>query len=119
MVQALRTCEGVTGNARLGLDVRAIRAGVEQGERLADMAARVDRFPPLIVRMLATGERAGNLEETLDKASRHFDAEVAAGVKTFFRAADPVLKVVMACLLVFVASAVLLPLYTLIGGING
>jgi type IV pilus assembly protein PilC len=119
LVQALRECEGVTGNARLGQDIRLMRIGVEQGERMAVLAARLGHFPPLIIRMLATGEQAGNLEETLDKVSRVFDAEVATGVKVFFQMVDPVIKVVLAGLLIFVASAVLLPLYTLIGGING
>lgn len=118
IVQILRECEGVTGNARLALDVRRIREGIEGGERLAVMAASVGTFPALVVRMLAIGEEAGNLEKTLAKVSEYFDAEVQAAVKRFFQLLEPVIIVGLASLLVFVALAILLPIYTLIGGIN-
>ena len=118
MIQALRNSEEVTGNARLGHCIRLIRDGVEQGERLAAMAARVGYFPPLVIRLLIIGEETGHLDETLDKAAGYFDGEVAEGVRLAFQVLEPLIKVVLACLLVFVALAVLLPLYTLVGGIN-
>jgi len=118
MIQALRNSEEVTGNARLAHSIRLIRDGVEQGERLAAMAARVGYFPPLVIRLLIIGEETGSLDETLDKAAGYFDTEVAEGVRLAFQVLEPLIKVALACLLVFVALAVLLPLYTLVGGIN-
>ena len=118
IVQVLKECQGVTGNARLSLCVRRIREGVEAGERLAVMAAKVGYFPTLVVRMLAIGEEAGNLEQTLAKVSRYFDAEVRASIKKFFQALEPLLMVVLAGVIVFVAISILLPIYTMIGSIN-
>ena len=118
IVQVLRECQGITGNARLGLCVRRIREGVEGGERLAVMAAGVGYFPTLVVRMLAIGEEAGNLEQTLGKVSRYFDAEVKADIKRFFQALEPMLMVALAGVIVFVAVSILLPIYTMIGSIN-
>lgn len=119
IIQVLRDCETVTGNARLGLCVRQIREGVERGERLAVMAAEIGYFPRLVVRMLAIGEEAGNLEQTLGKVSTYFDAEVDATIKRTFQLLEPLLMVFLASILVFVAIAILLPIYTLIGGVNG
>jgi len=118
IVQVLRECQGITGNARLGLCVRRIREGVESGSRLAVMAASVGYFPPLVVRMLAIGEEAGNLEQTLGKVSTYFDAEVRAGIKRFFQLLEPLLMVILAGVVLFVAVSILLPIYTLIGNIN-
>jgi type II secretory pathway component PulF len=118
IVQLLRECQDVTGNARLGLCVRRIREGVEAGERLAVMAASVGYFPALVVRMLAIGEEAGNLEATLGKVSTYFDAEVRSGIKRFFQLLEPIILVVLACVIVFVAVSILLPIYTLIGSVN-
>jgi type II secretory pathway component PulF len=119
VLQALRNSEDVTGNTRIAQCIRTIRLGVEQGERLAVMAAQVGYFPQIVIRMLAIGEETGRLEDTLAKTAAHFDVEVTEGVETFFNLLDPVIKIGMACLLVFVATAVLLPLYMLVGGING
>lgn len=118
IVQLLRECQDVTGNARLGVCVRRIREGVEGGERLAVMAASVGYFPALVVRMLAIGEEAGNLEATLGKVSTYFDAEVRSGIKRFFQLLEPLILVVLACVIVFVAVSILLPIYTLIGSVN-
>jgi type II secretory pathway component PulF len=119
IVQALRNSEEVTGNARTGRSIQAIRQGVEEGGGLAACAARAGHFPQLVLRMLAIGEETGKLEETLERAAAHFDAEVAEEVSLVFQVLDPAIKIVMAGLLIFVATAVLLPLYMLIGGING
>lgn len=118
ILQLLRECEGVTGNARLGLCVRQIREGVERGERLAVMAASIGYFPQLVVRMLAIGEEAGNLEQTMGKVCTYFDAEVQAAVKRIFQLLEPALMVFLAGILIFVAAAILLPIYTMIGGVN-
>jgi type II secretory pathway component PulF len=118
IVQVLRECQGITGNARLSLCVRQMREGVEAGERLGVMAAGIGYFPTLVVRMLAIGEEAGNLELTLGKVSRYFDAEVKADIRKVFQALEPMLMVVMAAVVVFMAVSILLPIYTMIGSIN-
>jgi type IV pilus assembly protein PilC len=118
LVQALRNSEAVTGNARLAFSIRTMASGVAQGTKLAVMAARLGYFPDLVVRMLAIGEETGKLEETLDRTAKHFDEEVTQGVNTAFMVLDPLIKVVMAGILVFVATAILLPLYSLMSGLN-
>jgi len=118
ILQILKECASVTGNDRLGWCVRKIREGIESGERLGVMAAQVGYFPPLVVRMFAIGEEAGNLEVTLAKVSTYFDAEVQAGLKRFFQLLEPILLISLASVVVFVAVSILLPIYSLIGGIN-
>ena len=56
--------------------------------------------------------------QTLHKVCVYFDAEVSASVKRIFQLLEPMLMVVLAGILVFVAAAILLPIYTMIGGIN-
>jgi len=119
IVQALRQSEGVTGNARIGQSVHAIRHGVEQGEKLAVMAARVGCFPRLIVRMLATGEETGHLEETLRKAGNQFEAEGTEAVKRMFTIVEPCLLLAVGGIMLFIFLAILLPIYTLQGAIHG
>ncbi len=118
ILQILRECASITGNDRLGWCVRKMREGVEGGERLGVMAAQVGYFPRLVVRMFTIGEEAGNLEVTLSKVATYFDAEVQAGLKRFFQLLEPVLLISLASIVVFVAVSILLPIYSLIGGIN-
>jgi type II secretory pathway component PulF len=119
LVQALDHAAAVTGNARLALAVAQVRQGVEQGRGLAASAARTGRFPHLVVRLMAIGEQSGTLEETLDRAAVHLQGQAEARAELVFQVLDPVLKVALGLLLVFVATAVLLPLYLMIGSLNG
>ena len=118
LVQALRNSEAVTGNACLAQAIRTMANGVAQGGRLAVMAARTGQFPDLVLRLLAIGEETGNLEEVLDRAAKRIDEEVAERVALVFQVLDPAIMVTMACSLVFVALAIMLPLYSMIGGLN-
>jgi type IV pilus assembly protein PilC len=114
-VQALGHSATVAGNARLALAIDLIRQDVEQGQGLADSAARTGRFPHLAVRLMAIGEQTGTLEETLERAA----AQLQARADLAFQLLDPALKILLGLLLVFVGAAVLVPLYLMIGGING
>ena len=118
LVSALRESEGVLQNARLCQCIQAMRDGIERGEKLAVMAEKVGYFPHLAIRMLAIGEETGSLEETLERTARHFDEEATTAVQRFFEALNPIIMVFVAAVLVFVAAAVLLPIYSFIGGIN-
>lgn len=119
LVSALESCEGVPGNAKLARAVAAIRRDVEGGGRLSDSAAATGLFPPFVLRMMKAGESSGRLEEALQRAASRLDAEVEERVRVLFQIMDPCLKFILAGLLVFVASALLLPLYAMIGAING
>lgn len=118
IVQVLRECQAITGNARLSLCVHRIRQGVEAGERLGVLAAQVGYFPRLVVRMLTIGEETGNLETTLGKVSKYFDEDVRASIRRFFQLLEPAILILIAVLLVFTALAILLPIYMSIGNIN-
>lgn len=119
LVQGLGHAAAVTGNARVALAVERIREGVEQGGGLAACAARTGQFPHLVVRLMAVGEQTGTLEETLERAAVNLQNQAEARAELVFQLLDPALKVLLGLLLVFVATAVLLPLYLMIGGING
>lgn len=119
LVQALDHSAAVTGNARLAQAVLRVRQGVAQGAGLGASAARTGQFPHLVVRLMTLGEQTGTLEETLERAAAHLQAQAEARADTVFQMVDPALKILLGLLLVFVATAVLLPLYLMIGGING
>ena len=118
-MDALRGSEQVTGNARLGQAVAAIRTGVEQASASPPRAARSGQLPA--PGPAPAGHRRGDRppREALEQLAAHCDAQVAAGTRVFFQVLEPAIKVALAGLVLFVALAIMLPIYTLIGGIHG
>jgi type IV pilus assembly protein PilC len=115
---ALQIVEGLVGNLVIAEVVKKIRLGVEAGETLTRRMRHSGEFPSFVVQMLAAGEETGNLEATLKKVSQYYDREVPAAIKQIFTIMEPVILVVMGGLVLFLALAILLPIYQFGTSIN-
>lgn len=116
---ALAMCENMMGNAVLIQLVRDARHAVERGEPLSDAMARGGWVPSLVRRMLKLGETTGSMEKSLESVSEYYDKEVPRAIKRMFAIAEPVILAFMAAVVLFMASAVLLPLYGMLNMVQG
>lgn len=78
----------------------------------------VKLFPPIVIKMVAVGERSGKLEETFLYLSSFFDEEVERSIKNFTVLLEPILLVIIGGIVAFIATAILAPIYTLTGSIR-
>jgi type II secretory pathway component PulF len=116
---SLRMCERLMENVVLTQLVQDARVGVEQGKPLSDAMARGNYMPSLVRRMLKLGESTGEMEKSLENVSKYYDREIPKAIKGMFAVLEPLILVVMACVVLFMASAVLLPMYQMITAMGG
>jgi type IV pilus assembly protein PilC len=116
---ALRLCERLMQNAVLTQLVADARIGVEQGRALSEAMARGNFMPSLVRRMLKLGESTGEMEKSLENVSKYYDKEIPKAIKSMFAIMEPLILVFMACVVLFMASAVLLPMYQMISNMGG
>lgn len=76
-------------------------------------------IPPSIQQLIVTGEQSGTLSITLLKIGQTFETKADTSTKNMAVILEPVLLVIVWLGVVFVALAVILPIYNLIGGFNG
>lgn len=74
--------------------------------------------PVTIQRLIITGEQSGNLAETFLKISATFEERTENTTKNVTVILEPILLVIVWLGVVAVALAVILPIYSLIGGLN-
>ena len=87
---------------------------MEQGASLEDALKCNDRICPiLVVKMLAVGEKTGNLEETTSHVARLYEQRVDGITRNLSTLIEPILLVFMGALVGGVALAVILPIYQL------
>jgi general secretion pathway protein F len=110
---ALGIAAGVLGNRALAGAVGAAREAVRQGQALAPALRATGAFPPLLVRLVAVGERGGTLAPALEHAAAAHEGEVAAAVATLTALVEPALIVVMGGVVLALVAAILLPLFEL------
>ena len=64
----------------------------------------------MVVQMLAVGQESGELEEMLEQLADAYDREVDTAVQRFTRLLEPMMIVLLAILVGFIALATILPI---------
>jgi MSHA biogenesis protein MshG len=114
ILKSLEVVARAVGNAALSRSVLAVADAVERGESLAEPMARSPLFPPLVIQMVAVGERTGELEALLLKVSEHYDREADYAIRNLSTALEPILLIVIGSMVFFLALAVFLPMWDMV-----
>jgi type IV pilus assembly protein PilC len=91
---------------------------VMAGESLSRALKTVGEFPPIVIQMLALGERTGRMTKSLEDVRRYFDREVDQTIKRSLTLFGPIMLVLLAGTFVMMALAFYLPLFQLLRGIR-
>ena len=118
IIESIRTTQDVVGN-------RVVRRGLERVEQLIGEGQNVTAafhsigfFPPLVIRMLRVGENTGSLDVALLNVSYFYNRDVKESVEKVQQLIEPMLTVVLGCLLGWIMLAVLGPVYDVISKIK-
>ncbi|MFQ5881103.1 MAG: type II secretion system F family protein [Candidatus Methylomirabilales bacterium] len=114
IVPALEITAGAVGNSVVGEEINRVRKAIEEGSSLAEPLAHSPLFPPVFVQMVAVGEKTGELDQLLPVIGEHYDSEASYTIRHLTTYLEPILLVVMAVLIFFLALAIFLPLWDMV-----
>jgi general secretion pathway protein F len=86
---------------------------VREGENVAATLKSTRMFPPLVTRMVAVGEKTGQLEEMFEKIADSYENEVEAMVLGLTSIIEPLMIIIMGALVAFIVISILLPIFEL------
>jgi type II secretory pathway component PulF len=115
---SLTLVEQLIGNAYLSQQFNRAVQRVMAGESLSRALRAVGEFPPVVIQMIALGERTGRMSKALEDVRRYFDTEVDRTIKRSLTLFGPILLVILAGTFVMMALAFYLPLFQLLRGIQ-
>jgi len=107
-----------SGNRVISDVVKASRESVRNGNMLSEPLSKSKVFPPMVVRMIAIGERSGALEALLEKIAEFYDSQVKAAIKALTSLIEPLLICFMGGIVGVVILSVFLPILNLIGELS-
>ena len=110
LASALPIARNVIGNVILEEAIDQANNNIIKGQSLSEPLAKSGHFPPLMVRMIAVGERTGEIEELLFEASAVYDQRVDSQLSSLTSILEPLLIVVLGGFVVLVAISILLPM---------
>ena len=111
LVDALEVSRGVTGSALVSDALVEASAAVSRGEQLAPSLSRGDLFNPMVLDMIAVGEKSGAIDSMMTRAAETLDEEVRVNVETMSSLLEPLMILAMAGVVLVVVLAVLLPVF--------
>jgi type IV pilus assembly protein PilC len=110
--------EKLIGNAYLAQEFRRAVQRVMAGESLSRALRMVGAFPPVVIQMIALGEKTGKMSKALEDVRKYFDGEVDRTIKRSLTLFGPIMLVVLAGTFVLMALAFYLPMFQLLRGIK-
>jgi general secretion pathway protein F len=111
LLQSLDIVKHVVNNSVLKNAIEDGRNSIREGQSVADPLKRSGLFPPLLVHMIAVGEKSGELEQMLSRAADAYDNEVEASVSALTSIMEPVMIIFMGGVVLFIVLAILLPIF--------
>lgn len=118
ILDAIRTTQGIVGNRVIRSALEGVEQAVREGRHLAGAFEDAALFPPLVVRMLRVGENTGNLDRALENVSYFYHRDVKEAVDKTQALVEPLLTLIMGCLIGWIMLSVIGPIYDIVSRIK-
>ena len=111
ILSSLEIVAKTSGNKVVEQAVMAARASIKEGENIADPLAHSKVFPPMVTRMIAVGEKTGELEKMLTKIADFYENEVDAAITALTSLIEPMVIAVLGVVIGGIVIALFLPIF--------
>jgi general secretion pathway protein F len=113
LLPALDIVKNIVNNVVLARAIEDARDAIREGQSIAPPLKASGLFPPLVLHMIAVGERSGELETMLARAADAYDGEVENAVTGLTTILEPIMIVFMGAVVLFIMLAILMPIFEL------
>lgn len=110
LLTAMDIVRNVVTNYVLAEVIDKARDSIREGESIAAPLKRSGQFPPLVYHMVTIGEKSGQLEDMLVNVADSYESQVNVRIGALTSLLEPIMIVVMACGVGFVAFSILMPI---------
>lgn len=118
MMQAMTIVSNVVGNKAIGQLISTSREGIRSGNSMAEPFQKSWLFPPMVVQMMAIGERTGALDSMLEKVADFYEADVDAMADRLKSLLEPLMILAIAGVVGFIVLAILMPTFKMMEGVQ-
>ncbi|MFD2179142.1 type II secretion system inner membrane protein GspF [Veronia pacifica] len=110
LLEGMKVASDVMTNTWVKSQIIEASERVREGASLRMSLEKSKLFPPMMLHMIASGERSGELEPMLTRAADNQDQDFEAQVNIALAVLSPMLMVVMAGVVLFIVVATLMPM---------
>jgi type IV pilus assembly protein PilC len=112
MLEAIDITGKTSGNKVIEKAMEDVRDSVKKGGSLTQPMTRVPAaFPVMVTQMIGVGEETGALETMMTKVADFYEEQVEAAVKALTSILEPVMIIVVGCIVGFIVISMYLPMF--------
>ncbi|MBC7003241.1 type II secretion system inner membrane protein GspF [Photobacterium sp. BZF1] len=113
LLEGMKVASDVMTNTWVNQQIQEAADKVREGSSLRVSLEQTKLFPPMMLHMIASGERSGELEQMLTRAADNQDRDFESLVNMALGIFEPLLIVAMAGIVMFIVIATLMPIIAL------
>ena len=113
ILEALDIVGKTCGNRVIEILVDEIKVSVKEGESIALPLSKSPIFPLMVTRMIAIGEKSGQLEKMLSKVAEFYDEQVDTAVEGLTKLIEPLIIGFLGIVVGFIVIALFMPILSM------
>jgi len=118
MLDMMRITSEAVNNSVIAASIDRAAEKVKGGKALSTALQPEEYVLPLVPQMIKIGEQSGKIDEMMGKTAQVYEDELDEEIKTISTAIEPILMVILAVVAGGMVGAILLPIYSLVNGVN-
>jgi len=118
IIDAMEITAKTAGNTVVSDAIKKSVLSIAEGDTITGPLRESGVFPPMVTQMISVGEKTGGLDEMLGKIADFYDEEVDEAVSALTSLIEPVIIVIMGCVIGGILIAMYLPMFDIIGKIG-
>lgn len=115
LLEALELSKPSLTNKVLEVEIDKLIRSIQNGQGLAQPLNESKIFPPMMVQLVAVGEETGALDKLLLDIADYFELDTDLKIKKILALVEPCALLIIAIMVAFIASAIMLPLFKMTG----
>ncbi|MFD1382174.1 type II secretion system inner membrane protein GspF [Rhodanobacter aciditrophus] len=110
LVEAMNIASQVVENDRMARALLEARDRVKEGVSLGDTLNETKLLPPMMLQLIISGERSGELDKMLNKAAYQQEQDSNNWISAMVALFEPIMLLVMGAVVMMIVMAILLPI---------
>jgi general secretion pathway protein F len=117
IIPALQSVAGLL-DAGLQKNMEKASLAISEGQLISDAMEKTGLTTPVAMRMLAVGERGGNIGDMMERIASFYDEELSRWIDWFTRLFEPLLMLFIGLVIGVVVLLLYMPIFELAGNIQ-
>jgi type IV pilus assembly protein PilC len=114
IIQALSITAKTAGNKVLEKGIFLTIEKITGGQSIAEPLNETGLFPPMVIHMIAVGEKTGDISSMLKKISTFYEEEVDASVDALTSILEPIMILILGVIIGGILLAMYMPMFEMI-----